>query len=114
MTHQWNKFKQYLVTIREGEDSDGQPLTMVRYAIFLEMCARLDMENKMGQRREMVVQLTMEIADSEEQFLGRERCLKCIDSGVRRKVLENIKNVKSGNVDAGPSVFILIYPWGRC
>lgn len=110
MAKQWEQFKQYLATFSEGEDSDGQPLTMVRYANFLEMFARLDTEHKMGQGKERIVQMVMEIADSKEQFLGRERCLQCIDSGVRREVLNNIKNVRSGNADAGPNVFILIYP----
>ena len=110
MPQQWDKFKQYLDTIREGEDSDGQPLNMVRYAIFLEMYARLDMEYRRGVGRERLVQLVMEMVEHDEQFLGRERYLKCIDGGIRREVLENVKNVKTGNEEAGPRVFILIYP----
>jgi len=106
----WNKFKQYLDTIKEGEDSEGQPLTMARYAIFLEMYARLDMEYRRGERGERMVQLVKEMVEHEEQFLGRERCLKCIDSGVRRKVLENVKHVEGGSEEAGPVVFILVYP----
>ena len=110
MPKQWDKFNQYLDTIGEGEDSDGQPLSMVRYAIFLEMYARLDMEYRRGVGRERLVQLVMEIVEHDEQFLGRERCLKCIDGGIRREVLENVRNVKTGNEEAGPRVFILIYP----
>lgn len=110
MPHQWDKFKEYLATISEGEDSAGKPLTMKRYATFLEMYARLDMEYRQGDVRENLVQLVEQIAENEEQFLGRERCLKCIDMGVRREVLKNIKSVKMGSEEAGPKVFILIYP----
>ena len=38
----WAKFKSYLSSISKGEDIDGEPLSMDRYAIFLEMYARLD------------------------------------------------------------------------
>jgi len=107
---QWNKFKQYLDTISEGEDSDGQPLSMVRYAIFLEMYARLDMEFRSGKGRERMVQLVKDIADHKEGFLDRERCLKCVDGGVRKEVLERVKNVRSNREEAGPRVFILVYP----
>eukprot|EP00092_Neocalanus_flemingeri_P048195 GFUD01054922.1.p1 GENE.GFUD01054922.1~~GFUD01054922.1.p1 ORF type:complete len:228 (+),score=105.18 GFUD01054922.1:172-855(+) len=110
MPQQWDKFKQYLATISEGEDSEGQPLIMVRYATFLEMYARLDMEYRRGVSREMLVQLVTDMMEHEEQFLGRERCLKCIDTGMRREVLETVKNVKTGNEEAGPRVFIVIYP----
>merc|ERR1712025_1237725 len=39
MPKQWDRFKQYLATLKEDEDSDGKPLTMERYAIFLEVYA---------------------------------------------------------------------------
>jgi hypothetical protein len=94
---QWDKYKQYLATIREGEDSEGQPLTMVRYTMFLEMYARLDMEYRRGAGRDKLVQMVKEIADYREGFLDRERCLKYVDSGMRKEVLEMIKNVKNGN-----------------
>eukprot|EP00092_Neocalanus_flemingeri_P003450 GFUD01003699.1.p1 GENE.GFUD01003699.1~~GFUD01003699.1.p1 ORF type:complete len:240 (+),score=106.74 GFUD01003699.1:41-721(+) len=110
MPQQWDKYKQYLATISEGEDSEGQPLSMVRYATFLEMYARLDMEYRRGEGRERLIQLVKEIAEHEEQFLGRERCLKCVDAGMRKEVLERVKNVKNGSEEAGPRVFILIYP----
>ena len=42
MPKQWGKFKEYLATINEGEDSEGNPLSMVRYATFLDLYARLD------------------------------------------------------------------------
>eukprot|EP00091_Calanus_sinicus_P000847 TRINITY_DN10803_c0_g1_i2.p1 TRINITY_DN10803_c0_g1~~TRINITY_DN10803_c0_g1_i2.p1 ORF type:complete len:182 (-),score=58.95 TRINITY_DN10803_c0_g1_i2:143-688(-) len=109
MPEQWVIFKQYLTTLSEGEDSEGNPLSMVRYATFLELYARLDMEYNSGAYRDRLVEMIDEIAEHEEQFLGRERCLRCLDSGMRREVLENIKMVKAGG-EAGPTVFIVIYP----
>jgi hypothetical protein len=39
---EWAKFKLYLTSFHEGEGIDGEPLSMVRYAIFLEMYAILE------------------------------------------------------------------------
>jgi len=78
--------------------------------MFLEMYARLDMEYRRGAGRDKLVQMVKEIADHREGFLDRERCLKCVDSGMRKKVLERIKNVKNGGDEPGPKVFILLYP----
>ena len=55
------------------------------------------------------MQMVEETADHREGFLDRERCLKCVDSGMRKEVLEWIKNVKHGKDEPGPKVFILIY-----
>ena len=110
MAKQWDRFKQYLATISEGEDSDGQPLGMERYAIFLELYAKLDMEYNNGAEKAKLVRLIEEMADHEEEFLGRERCLRCVDSAMRREVLNNVKMAKAGSDNAGPIVFMLIYP----
>ena len=99
-----------MASLNEGEDSEGNPLSMVRYATFLDLYARLDLEYNSGAHRDRLVQLVDEIAEHEEQFLGRERCLRCIDSGMRREVLNNIKMAKASSEKAGPTVFILIYP----
>merc|ERR1711874_21381 len=110
MGKQWDRFKQYLATTSEGEDSEGKPLSMERYAIFLELYALLDKEYREGGDKARLVEMVNEIAEHEEEFMGRERCLRCVDSGARREVLANIKSVKAGKAEAGPSVFILIYP----
>ena len=110
LPQQWDKYKQYLATIREGEDSEGQPLTMVRYAMFLEMYARLDMEYRRGAGKDKLMQMMKEIADHREGFIDMVRCLKCVDSGMRKEVLERIKNVKHGNDKPGPKVITLLYP----
>ena len=110
LPQQWDNYKQFLTTIRDGEDSEGQPLTMVRYAVFLEMYARLDMEYRREAGKDKLMQMMKEIANNREGFLDRERCLKCVDSGMRKEVLERIKNVKNGNDEPGPKVFTLMYP----
>ena len=94
MAKHWDKFKQYLATISEGEDSDGQSLSMERYAIFLELYAKLDMEYNAGADKARLVQLIGEIADHEEEFLGRERCLRCVDSAMRRECWRVLRLLK--------------------
>lgn len=110
MPEQWGKFKEYLATIKEGQDSEGNTLSMVRYATFLDLYSKLDLEYNGGAHSDRLLQMVDEIADHDEQFLGRERCLRCIDSGMRREVLNNIKMAKASSEKAGPTVFILIYP----
>ena len=110
MPKQWDKFKQYLATLKEDEDSDGKPLTMERYAIFLELYAMLDQEYNEGAGKERLVKVVDEIAKHEEEFFGRERFLRCLDSATRREILNNVKQVKAGEEKPGPLVFILIYP----
>jgi len=110
MTKQWDKFKQYLATLQEDVDSDGQPLSIERYAIFLELYAMLDKLYNEGAANERLVEMVEEIAHHEEEFFGRERFLRCLDSGTRKEILRKIKDVKSGNEKAGPMVFIIIFP----
>jgi len=107
----WEKYKQYLATISEGEDSDGKPLTMARYATFLELYAKLDYEYRRGTAVEELAKIVLEdIAGNKEGFLDRERCLRCVDSGMRREVLLRIEKVRKVREEAGPQVFILVYP----
>ena len=111
LPQQWEKYKQYLATISEGEDGDGRPITMDRYATFLELYARLDMEYKRGGGKEKMVEIVLqEIVEHREGFLDRERGLRCVDSGMRKEVRRRIENVRSGREEPGPQVFILIYP----
>jgi len=110
MPRQWDKFKQYLATLKEDEDSDGKPLTMERYAIFLELYAMLDKEYNEGADKERLANIVDEIAEHEEEFFGRERFLRCLDSATRKEILNNVKQVKAGEEKPGPLVFILLYP----
>ena len=70
----------------------------------------MDKEYREGRDKARLMEMVNEITEHEEQFLGRERCLRCVDAGGRREVLDNIKSVKAGDVEPGPAVFILLYP----
>ena len=107
---EWDEFRLYLTSISEGEDSDGQSLSMVRYANFLEMYAMLDMEYRRRGDEDRLKQLVKNIVEDEEGFFDREKCLRCIDAGMRKDVLEHIKNVENGEEPAGPDVFTMVLP----
>ena len=38
----WDNFVQYLAPMSEGDDSDGNPMSLSRYARFLELYVKLD------------------------------------------------------------------------
>ena len=42
----WDKFVEYLVPLSEGDDSDGKPMSLSRYARFLELYVKLDQLGK--------------------------------------------------------------------
>ncbi len=46
----------------------------------------------------------------EEDFFGIERCLRCIDKGMRGQVLSNLRRVTKENVPAGTWVYQPVYP----
>jgi hypothetical protein len=113
----WDKFKVHLASISEGEDSAGQPLPLVRYATFLEMHARLQQEEEINQKEESsqgedrrLKELVADIGLGKEGFFDSERCLKCIDDEMRKAILENVKNVENGVMEANAEVFKLVLP----
>lgn len=55
-------------------------------------------------------QLTLSIASHEEDFLGMERCLQCIDRGMRSQVMDNLRRVRRGEVKGGTWVYQPVYP----
>ena len=48
--------------------------------------------------------------DHEEDFFGIERCLRCIDKGMRGQVLSNLRRVNKDGVPAGTWVYQPVYP----
>ena len=42
----WDKFVKYLDPLSEGDDSDGEPMSLSRYARFLELYVKLDQLGK--------------------------------------------------------------------
>ena len=51
----------------------------------------------------------MHIRQHKEDFLGPERCLRCIDKAMRKEVLGNIRQVKEGKMKGGKWVYQPIY-----
>ena len=44
----WDSFVEYLDTMSEGEDSNGKPMSLSRYARFLELYVKLDQLGNIG------------------------------------------------------------------
>lgn len=105
----WEGFKGWLGDQSEGSDSEGVALSLERYALFLELYVSLDQEFRSQAGSEHCHNLVVEIATHPQDFLGRERCLKCIDSGLRKSVMLNIKHVREGKMDPSPAVFVIVY-----
>ena len=105
----WEGFLSWLRSQSEGEDSEGQSLSLERLAIFLELYVDLDQQFRSQPHSEHCLNMVLEIADHREDFFGRERCLKCIDTAMRKTVLLNVKNVKEGKEFPSPAVFVIVY-----
>ena len=111
----WSQFRQYLETMEpEGDDSQGTPMKLSRYAYFLELYVNLYEQEK--HLREEVIdddqavnqklkEMVMNIKTDPEDFFGTERCLKCVHSGVRKEILDNVKKVRKDQMQAGAWVY---------
>ena len=109
----WLLFREYLDTMEpEGEDSQGSPMKLSRYAYFLELYVNLYEEEKRlreevmdDQADQKLKELVMNIKTDPEDFFGTERCLKCVHSGVRKEILDNVKKVRKDQMPAGAWVY---------
>ena len=108
-SEKWSQFKSWLREQSEGEDDDGVPITCERYAVFIECYNELDREYKKDKHGENVMKSFMKIANHKEKFLGNYRCLKCIDSAIRKQTTTGIKNVKNGTIAPSPDVYQLVH-----
>ena len=93
---EWSKFCQFLDKMEpEGLDSEGVPIKLSRYAVFLKLYVDLyhreqylreevAMENH-ERFNEELKKMVLHIKGHEEDFFGTERCLGCIDAGVRKQ-----------------------------
>ena len=107
----WDQYKLYLAGLEaEGEDSNGQPLDLQRYATFLELFVELYREWREGAGQDRLRGLVRGVVEHQEGFLDRERCLSCVDQGLRRDVMEAVRRVEGEEEDPGPAVFLPIYP----
>jgi len=101
----WDEFVLWLKSQSEGDDPDGVPKLLSRYATWLELYARLDAEERAGAGRERLAALTIGLMEHEEGFLDRYRCLSCWDGGMRAAALDRDE---AGQV--GVAVFLPLYP----
>ena len=106
----WEEFKSWLREKSEGvTDSDGLPKSLERFATFLELYVSLDQQFRSHPDSEHCLNLVLEIENHNEDFFGRERCLDCIDAGMRKSTMERIRNVREGKEKPSPSVFAIVY-----
>jgi len=101
----WDEFVLWLKSQSEGNDFDGVPKLLSRYATWLELYARLDAEERAGAGRERLAALTKGMMEHEEGFLDKYRCLSCWDGGMRDAANDR---VEAGQV--GVAVFLPLYP----
>ena len=111
--NEWLKFCQFLDNTMEPEgfDSENVPIKLSRYALFLKLYVELYhrekylQEQRTANSQEELKKMVLNIKSHEEDFFGTERCLRCIDAGVRRQVLDNLKQVKTNKKPAGAWVY---------
>lgn len=97
--------------MNEGEDSEGRAMTLGRYARFLELYVRLDQAERVENKtQDELRSLVLAIKEDEEDFFGVERHLRCIDGGMRKQVLENVRRVRKGEKCGGTWVYQPAYP----
>ena len=105
----WAQFKSWLREQNEGEDDCGMPLSLDRYALFLELYIAFDSNFRSDLKGENVMLSFMNIVNHEEKFFGNFRCLKCLDAGDRKLIIKSVKQVKNGTLEPNPTVFEIVY-----
>ena len=93
----------------EGLDSDNRPMKMSRYALFLKLYVDLHQLEQNNAQQSELKNLVLQIGEHEEDFFGLERCLRCLDAGQRKEILENVKKVRKNQAPAGAWVFASAY-----
>ena len=107
----WSEFKTWLreKCEVEGEDSEGQVLSVERYAAFLELFVSLHSEFKRDCRGDNCLNSFLALANHKEKFFSVDRCLKCIDLEIRESVIRDIKSVRRGEMSPSPVIFAQVY-----
>ena len=103
----WPEFVSWLrAQEAEGEDEEGRPLSLERYAKFSELVTILETRHSQQPGTQAVREAFLEIVNHEEKFFGKYRCLKCVDGGLRAAVMKEARDVKAGT--KFPSLEILM------
>ena len=89
-------------------------MELSRYAYFLELYVNLYEQEKHLREEgidddqavnQKLKEMVMNIKTDPEDFFGTERCLKCVHSGVRKEILDNVKKVRKDQMPAGAWVY---------
>ena len=103
----WPEFVSWLrAQEAEGEDEEGRPLTLDRYAKFSELVTILETRHSQQPGTQAVREAFLEIVNHEEKFFGKYRCLKCVDAGLRTAIMKEARDVKAGT--SFPSLDVLM------
>ena len=109
---EWTRYSQHLDTMEpEGIDSEGEPMKLSRYAHFLRLYVDLYHQEKAliekgdPQANQVLKKSVLDIKSDPEDFFGTERCLKCLNVGIRKQILENVKKVRRNEAQAGAWVY---------
>lgn len=95
----WTSFKTWLAAQEaEGEDEEGRPLSLERYATFSELFTSLETRHAKQPGTQAVREAFLNIVNHEEKFFGKYRCLQCVDSGLREAIRDEAKKVKAGTI----------------
>ena len=96
-SRRWAEFVSWLrAQEAEGEDEEGRPLSLERYAKFSELVTSLETRHSQQPGTQAVREAFLEIVNHEEKFFGKYRCLMCVDGGLRAAILKEAKDVKAG------------------
>ena len=98
-SRRWAEFVSWLrAQEAEGEDEEGRPLSLERYAKFSELVTSLETRHSQQPGTQAVREAFLEIVNHEEKFFGKYRCLSCIDGGLRAAIRDEVKKVKAGAI----------------
>ena len=91
---EWDKFYEFLDNFEpEGIDSTGEPMKLSRYAKFLEFYVQLHYKEfefrKQSKNENELKRMILAIKSDPEGYFDTERCLKCIDTGIRNQIMTN-------------------------
>ena len=107
---EWQKYYDFLDNFTpEGTDSAGEPMKLSRYAKFLQLYVQLHYKEleirKSGQNVDILKTMIFVLKNDPEGFFDTERCLKCIDKGIRTKIMKNLSDLKKGLVEPGVWIY---------
>ena len=107
---QWEKYYEFLDNFEpEGIDSAGEPMKLSRYAKFLQLYVQLhykelEIRNQNKNDNELK-NMILAIKTDSEGYFDTERCMKCIDAGVRSQIMANLLDLKKGRVQPGVWIY---------